>query len=106
MGFGFGLGLGVGVGVGVGLGIGSGIGFGFDQLRARRVVESGVAPGGHRGEREADRLEQEGHQRGPRAQLVAEGARGALEGATERLARVRVRVRVRVRDRVRIKGWD
>ena len=90
--------------MGLGLGIGSGIGFGFEQLRARRVVESGVAPGGHRGEREADRLEQEGHQRGPRAQLVAEGARGALEGATERLARVRVRVRVRVRDWVRIKG--
>ena len=100
LGFGFGLGL----GLGLGLGIESGIGFGFDQLRARRVVESGVAPGGHRGEREADRLEQEGHQRGPRAQLVAEGARGALEGATERLARVRVRVRVRVRDWVRIKG--
>ena len=83
------------MGLGLGLGIGSGIGFGFDQLRARRVVESGVASGGHRGEREADRLEQEGHQRGPRAQLVAEGARGALEGATERLAWVRVRVRVK-----------
>ena len=86
----------------LGLGIGSGIGFGFDQLRARRVVESGVASGGHRGEREADRLEQQGHERGPRAQLVAEGARGALEGATERLARVSVRVGVGVR--VRIKG--